>query len=336
MAEAPKKLTGPERAAVLLMSLGEQDAAQVLRQLGPKEVQKVGLAMAGLAGVSKGQVTEVLSNFVTSVENETNFGVGTDEYIRKVMVDALGEDKAGSIIDRILMGRNSKGLEALKWMEPRAVAEIIRQEHPQIISIVLSYLDPDQAAAVLSQLPERARPDVLMRIASLDGIQPSALIELDEIMERQFTASTNLKSSTVGGTKQAAEILNFLESSMEGEILDSIKEIDSELGQTIEEHMFVFENLADLDDRSIQTLLREVSSDSLLLAMKGSDETMKEKFFKNMSKRAAEMLRDDLAAKGPVRLSEVEGAQKEILAIARRLSESGEIMLGGGGGEEFV
>lgn len=336
MAEAPKKLTGPERAAVLLMSLGEQDAAQVLRQLGPKEVQKVGLAMAGLASVSKGQVTEVLANFVTSVENETNFGVGTDEYIRKVMIDALGEDKAGSIIDRILMGRNSKGLEALKWMEPRAVAEIIRQEHPQIISIVLSYLDPDQAAAVLSQLPERARPDVLMRIASLDGIQPSALVELDEIMERQFTASTNLKSSTVGGTKQAAEILNFLESSMEGEILDSIKEIDSELGQTIEEHMFVFENLADLDDRSIQTLLREVSSDSLLLAMKGSDETMKEKFFKNMSKRAAEMLRDDLAAKGPVRLSEVEGAQKEILAIARRLSESGEIMLGGGGGEEFV
>lgn len=337
MADVPKKsMTGAERAAVLLMSLGEQDAAQVLRQLGPKEVQKVGLAMAGLTGVSKGQVTEVLSTFVTSVENETNFGVGTDDYIRKVLVDALGEDKAGSIVDRILMGRNSKGLEALKWMEPRAVAEIIRQEHPQIISIVLSYLDPDQAAGVLSQLPERARPDVLMRIASLDGIQPSALLELDDIMERQFTSSSNLKSSNVGGTKQAAEILNFLESSMEGEILDSIKEIDSELGQTIEEHMFVFENLGELDDRSIQSLLREVSSDSLLLAMKGSDETMKEKFFKNMSKRAAEMLRDDLAAKGPVRLSEVEGAQKEILAIARRLAESGEINLGGGGGDEYV
>lgn len=337
MADVPKKsMTGAERAAVLLMSLGEQDAAQVLRQLGPKEVQKVGLAMAGLTGVSKLQVSEVLSTFVTSVENETNFGVGTDDYIRTVLVDALGQDKAGSIVDRILMGRNSKGLEALKWMEPRAVAEIIRQEHPQIISIVLSYLDPDQAAGVLSLLPERARPDVLMRIASLDGIQPSALLELDEIMERQFATTTNLKSSTVGGTKQAAEILNFLESSMEGEILDSIKEIDSELGQTIEEHMFVFENLGELDDRSIQSLLREVSSDSLLLAMKGSDETMKEKFFKNMSKRAAEMLRDDLAAKGPVRLSEVEGAQKEILAIARRLAESGEINLGGGAGDEYV
>lgn len=330
--------SGGERAAILLLTLGEADAAQVLRQLGPKEVQKVGLAMANMTNVTKDQVNKVLSEFVETIENETALGVGSDEYIKAVLVDALGEEKATGMIDRILMGRNSKGLEALKWMDPRAVAEVIRQEHPQIIAIVLSYLDPDHAAEVLQMLPERARPDVVMRIATLDGIQPNALIELDEIMEKQFSSSgTNVKSSSVGGTRAAADILNFLDSSMEGEVMDAIKEIDSDLGTVIEDHMFVFDNLSDCDDRSIQTLLREVSSDSLLLALKGCDENLKQKFFKNMSKRASEMLADDLAAKGPVRLSEVEAAQKEILAIARRLSESGDMMLGGGGGgEQFV
>jgi flagellar motor switch protein FliG len=221
-------------------------------------------------------------------------------------------------------------------MEPRAVAEVIRQEHPQIIAIVLSYLDSDHAAEVLSMMPERSRPDVIMRIASLDGIQPSALLELDEIMEKQFSTSGNVKSSSVGGTKSAADILNFMDSSLGGELMDTVKEIDSELGQVIEDHMFVFENLIDVDDRGIQTLLREVSSESLILALKGCDEALKSKFLKNMSKRAAEMLQDDLEARGPVRLSEVEAAQKEILAIARRMAESGDIMLGGSGGEEYV
>ena len=330
------KLTGPERAAVLLMSLGEKDAAEVMRLLGPKEVQKVGSAMAAMNNISKESVTHVLGDFVTSVDSQTNLGVGTEDYIRKVMIDALGAEKAGGVIDKILLGRNSKGLEALKWMDARAVAEVVRQEHPQIISIVLSYLDPDHAAEILTMLPERTRPDIIMRIASLDGIQPSALMELDEIMEKQFSSNNNVKSSSVGGTRAAANILNFLDSSMESEVMDSVKEVDAELGQVIEDHMFVFDNLIDLDDRSIQTLLREVSSDSLLLAMKGCDDELKEKFLKNMSKRAAEMLRDDMEAKGPVRLSEVEAAQKEILAIARRLSESGDIALGGGGGEEYV
>ncbi len=330
------QLNGTERAAILLMSLGEQDAAQVLRQLGPKEVQKVGTAMANLTNVSKDEVGVVLHDFVELVENQTALGVGSDDYIRTVLIDALGEDKAGSMIDRILMGRNSKGLEALKWMDPRSVAEVIRQEHPQIIAIVLSYLDSDHAADVLSMLPERARPDVIMRIASLDGIQPSALLELDEIMEKQFSTNTNVKSSSVGGTKAAADILNFLDSSVESEVMDNIKEVDSELSQVIEDHMFVFDNLGGVDDRSIQTLLREVSSDSLLLALKGADDELKELFFKNMSKRASEMLRDDMEARGPVRLSEVEAAQKEILGIARRLADSGDIMLSGGGGEEFV
>lgn len=330
------KVNGTERAAILLLSLGEQDAAAVLKHMGPKEVQKVGAAMATLSNVSKDQVAAVLQDFANTVENQTALGVGSEDYIRKVLVSALGEDKAGGVIDRILLGRNTKGLEALKWMDPRAVAEIIRLEHPQIIAIVLSYLEADHSAEVLGHLPERTRPDILMRIASLDGIQPSALHELDEILEKQFSGNTNVKSSSVGGVKAAANILNFVDSSLEGAIMDTIREIDADVGQKIQDLMFVFDNLAEVDDRGIQALLREVSSDSLLLALKGSDEIVKEKIFKNMSKRAAEMLRDDLEAKGPVKLSEVEGAQKEILAIARRMSEAGDIVLGGKGADQYV
>jgi len=216
------------------------------------------------------------------------------------------------------------------------VAEVIRLEHPQIIAIVLSYLDGDQAAQVLSLLPERRRIDILMRIASLDGIHPNALKELDDILEKQFSGNTNVKSSSVGGTRTAANILNLMDASQGNPIMDAIKESDPDLGQKIEDLMFVFDNLAEVDDRGIQALLREVSSDSLILALKGADEAVREKVFKNMSKRAAEMLREDLDAKGPVRLSEVEAAQKEILAIARRMAETGEIALGGQGGEEYV
>ena len=221
-------------------------------------------------------------------------------------------------------------------MDPRAVAEIIRLEHPQIIAIVLSYLESDQSAQVLTLLPERMRSDVLMRIASLDGIHPSALRELDDILERQFTGNNNVKSSSVGGTRSAANILNFMDASKGNQIMDLIKESDPDLGQKIEDLMFVFDNLIEVDDRGIQALLREVSSDSLIIALKGADEAIKEKILKNMSKRAAEMLREDLEAKGPVKLSEVEAAQKEILAIARRMAESGEIVLGSQGGDEYV
>ena len=336
MAEA-LKLPGVERAAVLLLSLGEQYASEVLKHMGPKEVQKLGSTMAALNNISKVQVGEVLANFCESVDNETNLGIGSEEYIRNVLVKALGQDKAGGVIDRILMGSNSKGLEALKWMEPRAVAEVIRLEHPQIIAIVLAYLDSDQAAEVIAQFTDRVRLDVLMRIASLDGIQPSALHELNEIMEKQFSGdnTSNVKSAAVGGVKSAANILNNMDSTMESALLEKVKEIDADLGQKIQDLMFVFENLLEVDDRGIQALLREVSSENLLLALKGADDAMKDKIFKNMSKRAAEIMRDDLEAKGPVRLSEVEGAQKEILTIARRMAEAGDLALGGSG-EEYV
>lgn len=327
---------GVDRAAILLMSLGEASASEVLKHMDPKEVQIVGAAMAQLNNVSRGQVTKVLNDFCSTVKEETGLGLGTDEYVRSVLKKALGDDKAENVIDRILQGGNTKGLETLKWMDSRAVSEIIRLEHPQIIAIVLSYLEPDQSAEVLALFPDRVRVDVLMRIATLDGIQPAALNELNDIMEKQFTGKNNVKSSSVGGLKSAANILNFIDSSMEGEIMDSVKEVDADLGQNIQDLMFVFDNLNAVDDRDIQTILREISSESLVLALKGADEELKDKILNNMSKRAAEMLRDDLEAKGPVRLSEVEGAQKEILSVARRLAEAGDISLGGSGGEEYV
>jgi len=328
--------SGVESAAILLMSLGEAEAAEVLKLMGPKEVQKIGTVMATLSNISKQKVDEVLNDFMSEVDEQTALGIGSEDYIRNMLVSALGEEKAGGMLDRVLLGQSSKGLEALKWMDPKAVAEIIRLEHPQIIAIVLAYLDSDQASEILGVLPEKVQADILMRIAQLDGIQPQALKELDVIMEKQFSGSSNLKSSSVGGLKAAANILNFMDTSAETAIMDDVRETDADLGDQIQDLMFVFDNLADVDSQGIQALLREVSSDSLVFALKGADESVKEKIFTNMSKRAAEMLRDDLESRGPVKLSEVEEAQKEILVVARRLAESGDIVLGGKGAEQYV
>ena len=333
---AVAKLTKVDKAAILLLSLGETDAAQVLRHMGPKEVQRVGVAMAQMRNVHREQVEQVMSEFVEIVGDQTSLGVGSDGYIRKMLTQALGEDKANGLIDRILLGGNTSGLDSLKWMEPRAVADVIRYEHPQIQAIVVAYLDPDQAGEVLGHFDHKVRLDIILRVSSLNTVQPAALKELNQILEKQFSGNSNASRTTLGGIKRAADIMNFLDSSIEGQFMDSIREVDEDLSGQIEDLMFVFNNLSDVDDRGIQALLREVSSDVLVLALKGSDEGVKEKIFKNMSKRAAELLRDDLEAKGPVRVSDVETAQKEILTIARRMAEAGEIVLGGKGGEEMI
>ena len=330
---APVKtnLTKVDQAAVLLMSLGEKDAAAVLRHLGPKEVQRIGAAMTQLQNIQQEQVADVVNGFLSEARTLTGLGVGADSYIRNMLVEALGADKANSLVDRILLGGNTSGLDTLKWMDARSVADLIRHEHPQIQAIVVAYLDADQAAEVLGGLQEKQRLDIIMRVASLDSVHPSALQELNDILEKQFSGNAASQTKAMGGVKVAANIMNNLDASMEGELMESIRELDEDLGGKIQDLMFVFDDLKSVDDRGIQALLREVSSEVLILALKGSDEELKEKIFKNMSKRAAELLRDDLEAKGPVRVSEVETAQKEILTIARRMADSGEIMLGGSG-----
>ncbi|MFT7413917.1 MAG: flagellar motor switch protein FliG [Methylophagaceae bacterium] len=336
MAEEARKLTGTEKAAVFLRSIGETDAAEVLKHMTPKEVQNIGQAMATLSNVNRLEVKSVLDDFVSTVEQETGLGIGSHDYVRKMLVGALGPDKAGSLLDRILSGSNTNGLEQLKWMDARAIYEVIRLEHPQIIAIVCSFLEADQAAAVLGQFPERDQSGILLRVATLDGIQPSALTELNDILEKQFSGSASGQKTSVGGLKTAADILNFVDGSIEAAIMEKIKESEPDLGQSIEDLMFVFDNLIDVDDRGIQSLMREIQTDQLQLALKGADESLREKFLKNMSQRAAEMLRDDLEAMPPVRVSDVEAAQKVILTAARTLSDKGEIMLGGSGGDDFL
>ena len=325
------KLNRLERSAILLMTLGEKDAAEILKHMGPKEVQKVGTAMATLANVNQTQVEGVVAEFLEAVGGQTGMGLGSDDYIRNMLTQALGNDKAGALIDRILLGGNTPGLDSLKWMESRQVADLIRHEHPQIQAIVVSYLDADQSAEILSNFPEKVRLDIVMRVAALEAVQPAALQELNDILERQFSGKGGAQTTSMGGVKVAANIVNFVDSAMAADLLEQIKEVDEDLGIQIQDLMFVFDNLVDVDDRGIQSLLREVSTDLLVVALKGADPTVQEKIFKNMSKRAAELLRDDLEAKGPVKVSEVEASQKEILTIARRLADAGEIVLGGGG-----
>lgn len=334
--QAAGRPDGAERAAILLMSLGEEQASQVLQHLNPREVQQLGTAMATLGSVSRQQMQEVLADFTQAFDDQTNIGVGADDYLKRVLNNALGENKAANVIDRILKGGSANGIESLKWMDARAVGEVVRNEHPQIVAIILSHLDPDHAAEVLSFLPQNLTSDVMMRIANLETIQPAALKELDEMLEKQFSGRQAVQSSGVGGVKSAANIMNFLDSSVSESVMTEIESIDSEMSAQIQDSMFVFDNLSGVDDRGIQALLREIQTESLITALKGAEEGLREKFFKNMSKRAAETLREDLDARGPVKLADVETAQKEIVATTRRMADAGEISLGNQGGEEYV
>lgn len=327
---------GAQRAAILLLSIGEKEAAAVLKFMSAKDVQRVGAAMAQMANVSRAEVMSVLEDFQRRVEGQTSLGGDNDDFIRKTLVSALGEHKAAGLIDRILSGRSSKGLEALKWMDARAIAEMVRLEHPQIISIILAYLEPEQSADVLGNLPAHIRSDVVLRVATLDGIQPVALQELDLIMERQFSSNSAARTAVLGGLKVAANIINCLKPNVESALMEELSKADEGVAAKIQDLLFVFDNLIEVDDRGMQELLRQVPSDQLLLAMKAAEDVLKEKIFKNMSQRAAETLREDLASRGPVKLAEVEAAQKEILLAARKLAEAGTISLGGKGGDDYV
>ncbi|MDF0532976.1 flagellar motor switch protein FliG [Shewanella yunxiaonensis] len=331
-----KSLSGVDKTAILLLSLSEADAASILKHLEPKQVQKVGMAMANMQEFGQERVTAVHKLFLDDIQKYSSIGFNSQEFIRKALTAALGEDKAGNLIEQIVMGSGAKGLDSLKWMDARQVASIIQNEHPQIQTIVLSYLEPDQAAQIFAQFPENTRLDLMMRIANLEEVQPAALQELNDIMEKQFAGQGGAQAAKMGGLKAAANIMNYLDTAVESQLMETLRESDEEMAQQIQDLMFVFENLIDVDDRGMQALLREVQQDVLMKALKGTDDQLREKIFNNMSKRAAELMRDDLEAMGPVRVSEVEVAQKEILSIARRLSDAGEIMLGGGGSEEFL
>ena len=325
-----------ENAAILLMSLGEEEAAEVFRHLGPKEVQKLGETIAKLKVIPRERVETVLDKFTQEAEDQHILVADTDTYVKNVLRKALGEDKANLLIDRILQGDDNSGIESLKWMDGASVAELLRNEHPQIIAAILVHLDQDQVSTVLKTFTERQRNEVLIRIATLDGIQPTALKDLNEVMSKVLAGGDRTKKASLGGVKAAAEIINLCGSSVETSALDFIREADADLAQKIMDNMFTFDDLSKLDDKGFQAVLKEVQSESLVLALKGATPELREKVFKNMSSRAAETLKEDLEGRGPVRVSEVEAEQKEMLKIVRRLVDEGQIVLASGGADDFL
>jgi flagellar motor switch protein FliG len=336
-AEAAEKLrnemsniSGAQRAAVLMLLLGEQQASEIIKFLNPGEVQALGGAMVAVSDVSQEAVNEILDDFVATIKKQSSLGLGTTDYVEKVFKRALGEDKAASVLGRILPGQSTKGLEILQWMDARSIADMIKTEHPQVTAIILSVLDHQVAADVLNFLPDETRPEIIQRVASLETVQPSAMQELESIMKLQFSTNTSSKSSSFGGIKAAAQIMNSTKTALEASIMKGLEDIDADLMMRIQDNMFTFENLSAVDNKGIQVLMRAVDNNQLMIAMKGASEEVKARFFDNMSERARGMFKDEMDAKGLMRLSDVEEAQKQIMRSARKLSDSGELVLGGG------
>ncbi|MGA0952312.1 MAG: flagellar motor switch protein FliG [Candidatus Puniceispirillaceae bacterium] len=330
------KLTGTQKSAILMMLIGEDEASEILRNLSPREVQHLGTAMYSVQGLDQETVNLVLDEFLAIIKAQTSLGMGAGNYIRNVMVKALGEDKSQSVLSRIAPSASTRPIEILDWMDARSISELIVDEHPQIIALIISYLDAGLGADVLGLLPENLQSEVIRRIATLQTVGPDALRELEQVMQKKFKANTSLRASQVGGVDAAARIMNFTKQNMEARIMKDIGKGDKGLMQAIQESMFVFDNLIMSDDKSLQTLLRMVDTDLLVLALKGADEPLQEKLFGCMSKRAAANILDEMEALGPVRLTEVQSAQKEIINVARRLSDEGTIVLAGRGGDDFV
>jgi flagellar motor switch protein FliG len=327
---------GLESAAILLMSLGEEQAAEVFKHLAPKEVQRLGETISRMKSVTRERVEQVIDRFSAVAAEQHVLVPDSDEYVKSVLRRALGDDKAKLLIERIMQVSDVSGLESLKWMDAGAVAELLRHEHPQIVAAILVHLEPDQASGVLKAFTERHRNEVMVRIATLDGIQPMALKDLNDVMGKVLAGSDKLKKASLGGVKTAAEIINMMGSSIETAVLDYIREADSDLAQKIQDNMFTFDDLIKLDDKGVQTLLKEVQSESLVIALKGATPELRERIFKNMSSRAAETLREDLDSRGPVRVAEVESEQKEMLKTVRRLVDEGQVVLASGAADEFV
>jgi flagellar motor switch protein FliG len=327
---------GLQDAAVLLMSLGEEEAAEVFKHLSPKEVQKLGEAIAKTKSITREKVDDVVTKFTNIAAAQSLLVSDSGDYVRSVLKRALGDDKAALLIDRILQGGDVSGIESLKWMDPLSVAELLRNEHPQIVAAILVHLDYDQAADILKNLTERQRNEVMLRIATMEGIQPTALKDLNEVLFKVLAGGDKIRKASLGGIKTAAEMINLMGTVVEGTVLESIRSHDPELAQKIMDKMFVFDDVMKLDDKAIQMILKEVASESLIVALKGAQPELKDKFLSNMSSRAAETLREDLESRGPMRLSEVEAQQKEILKIVRRLADEGQIVIGGGADDAMV
>ncbi|EKS6929443.1 flagellar motor switch protein FliG [Enterobacter bugandensis] len=322
-------MNASEKSAIVMLTLGDVLAAEVFKHLNAHEVKQISSSMVNMAGFTHDQMAMVLEQFKKDSSEYAALSLNTNDYLRSVLVKALGEERASSLLEDLLdTHQGGNGIETLNFMEPQSVFDLIREEHPQIIATILVHLKRNQAADVLGKFDERERNDIMLRIATFGGVQPAALQELTEVLNNLLHGQ-NLKRSKMGGVRPAAEILNLMKSHQEEAAIEAVREFDGELAQKIIDEMFLFENLVEVEDRSIQRLLQEIESETLIIALKGADEPLRMKFFRNMSRRQAELMTDDLASRGPVRLSQVEAEQKTILNVVRRLAESGEILIGG-------
>ncbi|MCM7468316.1 flagellar motor switch protein FliG [Enterobacter bugandensis] len=322
-------MNASEKSAIVMLTLGDVLAAEVFKHLNAHEVKQISSSMVNMAGFTHDQMAMVLEQFKKDSSEYAALSLNTNDYLRSVLVKALGEERASSLLEDLLdTHQGTNGIETLNFMDPQAVFDLIREEHPQIIATILVHLKRNQAADVLGKFDDRERNDIMLRIATFGGVQPAALQELTEVLNNLLHGQ-NLKRSKMGGVRPAAEILNLMKSHQEEAAIEAVREFDGELAQKIIDEMFLFENLVEVEDRSIQRLLQEIESETLIIALKGADEPLRMKFFRNMSRRQAELMTDDLASRGPVRLSQVEAEQKTILNVVRRLAESGEILIGG-------
>ena len=327
---------GTRKSAILLMSLGEEGAGSVLRYLPHSIVQEMGEAMATLTQVRRDEVGVVMEEFRLETEQYSALHLDSRTYLRSVLNKALGDERAADLLENILESNNSaSGIERLNQLEATEVVEIIRDEHPQIIATLLVHMDRTKAAEVLEKLPERVRHDAVLRVATFGGVQPAALKELTDVLNEMLSGE-GTKRSRLGGVRVAAEIVNMMSSTQEESVIKHVREHDEALAQKMIDEMFLFENLLGLEDRNIQLVLKEVESESLIVALKGAPQELRDKFLKNMSQRAAETLREDIEMRGPVRVSQVEAEQKSILVIVRRLADAGEIVLAGNGDDSYV
>jgi len=323
-------MTSTQRAAVLMLLLGEEQASDIIRFLNPKEVQALGAAMVQVQDLSQEAINVVLDEFVATIKKQTSLALGTADYVEKVFKRALGDDKAASVLGRISPEAGSKGLEILSWMDARSIADMVKAEHPQVVAIILSVLEPMVAADVLAFLPVDSRAEVIQRVASLETVQPSAMVELEAIMKKQFSSNSAAKSSSFGGVKAAANIMNLTKTALEAAVMGGLRDLDPDMMQKIQDNMFTFENLTGVDNKGIQTIMRNVDPDLMMKALKGASDAVKDKFLGNMSERARGMFKDDMEALGPMRLADVEEAQKMIMRAARKLADAGDLVLGGG------
>jgi len=324
------------KSAILLMSLGEEGAGSVLQHMSQLEIQLLGEAMAQLTQVKREEASAVLEEFRVETEQYSAIHINATSYLRTVLNKALGDTRAATLLESIFEpSETATGIERLNHLEANEVVELIHDEHPQIIATLLVHMDRDKAAAVLEKFPERVRDDAVMRIATFGGVQPAALKELTDVLNTMLSGA-GTKRSRLGGVRAAAEIVNLINSTQEESVIKHLRSTDEQLAQKIIDEMFLFEKLLQIEDRGIQLLLKEVESESLIIALKGSPQEMRDKFLRNMSTRAADMLREDIETRGPVRVSQVEAEQKSILQIVRRLADSGELVLGGQGNDAYV